>query len=220
MLLIAAAHLFMAQAAAPVTPPDPEAGRYQACIAQVENAPDTAYEEAMAWIAENDAILAHRCAAAALVERGRPAVAAARMEELANRGGIRDPGVRAELYAVAGNAWLAARNPGRARTALTETLTLLRDSPEYLPDVLIDRAQALGLLGDWRAAEEDLNRALDLQPDNALALRLRSGARVQLGVVDLALADAERAAALAPTDIETLLALGAAREAKRLRVGR
>jgi regulator of sirC expression with transglutaminase-like and TPR domain len=86
---------------------------------------------------------------------------------------------------------------------------------EALPDLLIDRARAYAMEGDWRHSEEDLSRALDLRADDPLALRLRAEARMRQNAMQLALADAERAVTLEPASVDARLVLGNVREARR-----
>jgi tetratricopeptide (TPR) repeat protein len=94
-------------------------------------------------------------------------------------------GLRAELLSQAGNAWLLARNPAQAVSALTRAIATVESEPSLLPDLLIDRARAYAMERDWRHSEEDLSRALDLRADDALALRLRAAARMHQNSFDL-----------------------------------
>jgi tetratricopeptide (TPR) repeat protein len=188
----------------------------QGCIALVEIDPARAYEEGMAWSQENRRSEGWRCAAVALVDLGRPAEGARRLEALGSSPEHGSTGWRAEVLSQAGNAWLIAGNAPAARRALTDAITLMGDDATALPDLLIDRAQAHAMAENWRLAEEDLNRALDLRGEDALAHRLRAVARMNQNAFALAVADAERAVALAPQDIDALLVLGHTREAERL----
>ena len=84
----------------------------------------------------------------------------------------------------------------------------MQGDPAQLPDLLIDRARAYAMEREWRLAEEDLSRALDIRPSNALALRLRATARMQQRSYELAEADARAAIQLEPTNQENTLVLG------------
>ena len=119
------------------------------------------------------------------------------------------------MFSQAGNAWLLAREPGQARSAFTRAITIVQGDPPQLPDLLIDRARAYAMEGDYRHAEEDLSRALDIRANDPLALRLRASARMHQNAFDLAVADAEAAVALEPRSVDALLVLGHTREAKR-----
>ena len=189
--------------------------RFAQCVARIETDAIDAYEEAMAWAAEGQALNAFRCAALALAAQNRHEEAARRLESLAVVAGAHTPALRAQLFSQAGNAWLLAREPARGRSAFTRAIALLQGAHEALADVMIDRARAYAMEGDWRGAEEDLSAALDLRPEDGLALRLRASARMHQNAFDLAETDALAAVALEPGNIEALLMLGHARESKR-----
>jgi tetratricopeptide (TPR) repeat protein len=189
--------------------------RFEQCVALIDTDAVRAYEEGMAWAGEASSIHAFRCAAMALVGQGRNMEGARRLESLATVAPPEATGLRAELLSQSGNAWLLAREPGQARSAFTRAIVLMDSDPQQLPDLLIDRARAYAMEADWRHAEEDLSHALDIRANNALALRLRASARMHQNSFDLAEADALAAVALTPTDVDALLMLGHAREAKR-----
>lgn len=215
MLLSAALSLVFAQAAAGAATPDWGSPRYRACTAAIEANAEQAYETAMAWANEGHDLEPLRCAALALVQLGRHELAARRLEGLAAVAEGYDAGTRAGLLVQAGHAWLLAEDAAHARSAFTLAIAEIGADRNALPDVLIDRAIAYAEESDWRNAEEDLSRALDLRGDDALALRLRAMARLRQGALDLALADAQRAVALAPRDVDAALTLGHVRETQR-----
>jgi len=185
------------------------------CVAQIAVDAEAAYEEGMAWSNQYRRPEGWRCAAMALVELGRAAEGARRLEALGSSPDYGTAASRAEAMVQAGNAWLIAGNGAGAQRALTDALTLIGEDMTHLADILIDRSQAFALQALWRQAEQDLDRALDRAPENPAAYRLRAIARMYQNAFDLAVADAERAVALDPTAIEGLLALGHTREALR-----
>lgn len=192
--------------------------RYDRCVALIEQNPERAYEEGMAWAAEGQAVNAYRCAALALVAQDRFDEGARRLESLASAVNPAQTSLRAQLLSQAGNAWLLAREPGQARSALTRALATVAADAEARPDLLIDRARAYAMEADFRRAEEDLSTALDQRPDDALALRLRASARLQQRAFNLAEADALAALRLAATEqdqIDSALVLGHVRESIR-----
>lgn len=189
--------------------------RFTACVALIESAADRAYEEGMAWAAETGELEAYRCAAMALSAQGRHEEAARRLEALVLSVDMTSAGARATLLSQAGNAWLLARDPAHARSAFTRAIVLMQGDRTVMPDLLIDRARAYAMETDYRHAEEDLSAALDLRPQDALALRLRASARMHQNAFDLALADAEAAVAIEPENVDALLMRGHAIEAKR-----
>lgn len=213
--------LFLAQAAAAPAAQASEhltgvgEARFEQCVALIDDNPERAYEEGMAWSAETFELGGYRCAAMALVEQGRYVEGARRFESVAGLMAGEDEALRAELWSQAGNAWLLARDPGHARSAFTRAIALMEGATQFLPDLYIDRSRAYAAEQDYRNAEEDLSRALDLRPQDALALRLRADTRMRQGAFELALADAEAAVALDPTNVDALLMMGHAREALR-----
>ncbi len=192
--------------------------RYARCLALIEDDAATAYEEGMAWAAESQALGGYRCAALALVAQERYDEGARRLESLATALNTTDPSLRAELFSQAGNAWLLAREPARARSAFTRAIATMAPGADALPDLYIDRARAYAMERDYRQAEEDLSRSLDLRPGDALALRLRASTRMHQNAFQLAEADAQQALSLAATEqerVDAALVLGHVRESIR-----
>ncbi len=190
--------------------------RFAQCVAAISADASKAYEDAMAWAGEAQSVNSYRCAAMALVAQERHGEAARRLESLGSALNPAETALRAELFSQAGNAWLLAREPARARSSFTRAITTMDADPSQLPDLLIDRARAYAMERDWRLAEEDLARALDIRPRDALALRLRAAARMHQRSFDLAEVDALAAAALEPANIDNYLVLGHVRESKRI----
>jgi tetratricopeptide (TPR) repeat protein len=211
--MIAALLLVQALAAAAPAAPTPgqvaDNARLQACITKADTAPNDAYEDAMAWIAETHIQEAYVCAAIADIQRGRVEQGAKRLEGLALTSA--NDLDKANLLARAGNAWLSVDDHARALAALDRAVKLVGAQPE----LMIDRATALIAAQRWRGAEEDLNTALDKMPDSAVALALRAQVRLQLGAYDLAEKDANDSLAKDPKSVFALKVRGDAREAKR-----
>ena len=191
------------------------AERFEQCVAQIDDDAERAYEEAMAWAAEAQSVNAYRCAAMALIAQNRAEDGARRLDSLASAVNPAETGLRADLLSQAGNAWLLARQPGQARSSLTRAIATVEADPAQLPELLVDRARAYAMERDWRHAEEDLSRALDLNARNALALRLRAAARMHQNAFDLAEADAIAATEVEPANVDNYLILGHVRESRR-----
>jgi len=189
--------------------------RFRQCLTLIDQNPDHAYEEAMAWAAETHEIGAYRCAGMALIAENHYEEGARRLQSLATTISGESNALRAELLSQAGNAYLLAYEPSNARSALTEAIAVMHSSPEQLPDLLIDRARAYAMERDYRHAEEDLSHSLDIRPQDALALRLRASARMHQNAFELAEADAQAAVNLEPTNVDALLMLGHAKESRR-----
>lgn len=190
--------------------------RFEQCLALIDEDPARAYEEGMAWAAEAQSMQAYRCAAMALIAQDRFDEGARRLQSLASAVNPENTALRSELWSQAGNAWLLAREPGQARSVFTRAIATMQSDPAQLPDLLIDRARAYAMEREWRLAEEDLSRSLDIRPDNALALRLRAAARLQQHSFDLAQSDALAAVRIEPRNEENTLILGDVRESIRI----
>lgn len=193
--------------------------RFNQCVELIEEDAPRAYEEAMAWAADTQSVNAYRCAAMALIGQDRHGEGARRLDSLAFAVNPAETATRADLLSQAGNAWLLAREPARARSSFTRAISTMESDPTQLPDLLIDRARAYAMEEDWRNAEEDLSRALDIRADDPLALRLRAASRMHQRSFDLAEADAQRALTLAVTEddqVGAALVLGNVRESRRI----
>lgn len=196
----------------------PSDQRYARCIAMIDDDAARAYEEGMAWAAEGQQLGGYRCAALALIAQNNFDEGARRLESLATALNPTDGALRAELLAQSGQAWLMARDPGHARSAFTRAIATLAAGAEPLPDLYIDRARAYAMERDYRQAEEDLSRALDLRPNDTLALRLRASARMHQNAFQLAEADAQQALTASTTEqerVDAALVLGHVRESIR-----
>ena len=191
------------------------AQRFSQCVAMIDSDAGHAYEEAMAWAADDQSVGAYRCAAMALIAQNRLSEGARRLDSLASAVNPAETGTRAELLSQAGNAWLLAHEPARARSSFTRAIVTMQSDPHELPDLLIDRARAYAMENDWRHSEEDLSHALDIRANDALALRLRAAARMHQRSFELAEADAMAAARIEPSNVDNYLILGHVRESQR-----
>lgn len=192
--------------------------RFTQCVAMIDEDAQRAYEEGMAWAADGQAVGGYRCAAMALIAQRRYEEGARRLESLASAASPNLTALRAELLSQAGNAWLLARDPAHARSSFTRAIATVEAEPTMLPDLLIDRARAYALEGDFRNSEEDLSRSLDLRPNDPLALRLRASARMQQRSFELAELDAIAALTASRTEadrVDSALVLGHVRESIR-----
>jgi tetratricopeptide (TPR) repeat protein len=206
------------QADAAVSPTAVAQTRFERCVAMIDADAAAAYEEGMRFASEGQQIGGYRCAAMALIAQNRHAEGARRLDSLAMGLNPASVNLKAELFSQAGNAWLLAREPGQARAAFSHAIdSLTRDNPQ-MPDLLIDRARAYAMEADYRHAEEDLSGALDLRPQDSLALRLRASARLRQNSFQLAEADAQAALTAAQTEedrVGAALMLGHVRESIR-----
>lgn len=202
-----------AEAASETLPLPPEIPRlaegpqYDRCLAMLRTDPEDARAFAETWEAAGGGEGARHCAALALLASGEVEHGAERLEQLA-RSSHGSAAARAAVFAQAGQAWMLLGNTGRAYAAATMALTL---TPDDL-DLLVDRAVALGSMGRYADALEDLNRAVTLDPNRAEPLIFRAAALRHLDRVDEALRDVEKALVLAPENAEALLERGILRQ--------
>ncbi|MBB4285458.1 hypothetical protein [Roseospira goensis] len=189
---------------------DPRAA-YAACLDLAESDPQRAFGAAVAWQGLGGGEPARHCAAVALFGLGEYAAAAERLEGLA-RDSRRGLPLRLEALAQAGAAWLRAGRPGRAEAVLDTAIALTEgataEARDRLPGLLIDRATARADRGRDLEAARDLDRALDLRPNDVEARVLRASALRRLESLAAARADAEAALALVPAHPGALLELG------------
>jgi tetratricopeptide (TPR) repeat protein len=192
-------------------PPEPprlaDGPEMQRCLALLRTDPEDALAFATRWEGEDGGEGARQCGALAMIALGEPARAAQRLESVAaaSRAGNT---ARAAVYAQAAQAWLMAGDSNRAFGASTMALTLTPDDP----DLLIDRALALGTLGRYGESLMDLDRALALDPLRAEALVFRAAAWRHLDRAEPARRDIENALALHPDNAEALLERGILRQ--------
>jgi regulator of sirC expression with transglutaminase-like and TPR domain len=177
------------------------------CLALLRTDPEGALALASAWDRREPNEGARHCQALALLSLGEAVQAATRLEALASRSSA-GAVARAAVFAQATQAWLMAGDANRAVGAATLALTLTPEDPA----ALTDRALALGLLGRFAAAVQDLDDALRHAPDRVEALVFRAAAYRQLDRRQQALADVTRALMLDPGNAEALLERGILRQ--------
>jgi tetratricopeptide (TPR) repeat protein len=146
-----------------------DAKRYADCMALAKTRPSDGWEAALTWIGEGGGDPAKHCGAVALIGLKQYKEAAQRLEDLAKTSHA-DPAVRAGMLDQAGQAWILDGDPNRANADDTTALQLAPNTP----DLLIDRAESLALMQQWKDALLDLDQALGLDPDRADALTYRA----------------------------------------------
>ncbi|MDO9711642.1 tetratricopeptide repeat protein [Paracraurococcus lichenis] len=202
-----------AEAAGEALPLPPEIPRlddspqYEECLGLLRRDPDGAASFAEGWEAAGGGEGARHCGALALLALGETERGAERLEQLARASQASAP-ARAAVFAQAVQAWMLANQSGRAFAAATMGLTI---APDDL-DLMTDRAVALGTLGRYQDALQDLERVLATDPDRAEAWVFRAAALRRLDRVDQAAAAVDRALRLAPDSAEALLERGIIRQ--------
>jgi tetratricopeptide (TPR) repeat protein len=181
--------------------------QYEECLGQLRQDPDGALTFAETWDAAQGGEGAKHCAALALLALGEPDKAAERLEAL-GRSSQGSATARAAIFSQAVQAWMMANQSGRAFGAATMGLTI---APGDL-DLMLDRAVALGTLGRYADALEDLARVLDADPERAEAWVFRAASLRHLDRVDQASTAVDQALRLAPENAEALLERGIIRQ--------
>jgi tetratricopeptide (TPR) repeat protein len=191
----------------PVPPRIAEGPDYEKCLGMLSNDPVGANAFADAWEATGGGDGAMHCHGLAQIALGNPEVGAQMLEELA--GVSQAPGAaRAAIYGQATQAWTMAGQGDRAYGTATLALSLSPDDVE----LLIERAVAAGQIEHYQDAIDDLNHALDEDPNRSDALVYRGSAWRHLGKLDLAEDDIDRALALDPDNSEGYLERGILRQ--------
>jgi len=199
--------LLVGAAQAPVIPVLPPSQRYDSCLADTRRDPAAALKSAETWHQLGGGFPAEHCAAIALIGLKRYSEAAQRLEALASQMMNEPAELRGDALDQAGQAWLLADQPDRAKAAFDAALSFV----PHKPDFLIDRSEALADGGRYWEAIDDLNRALEANPKNVDALVFRASAYRHVGGTDaleLAQADANRALVLSPNSVPGLLERG------------
>lgn len=180
------------------------------CVSFVEAHPQEGLERAKLWAAQGGGFYAEHCVAMALFALHDYAAAADRFQTLATAM-LGMPAVeRAQALDQAGQAWLDALRPDRAKAAFDAAIQLDGESA----DLLIDRSEAYAGMKQWWDALDDLNRAIDLSPDRADAYIYRAAAYRAVNALDLALQDVQHGLSLAPDSPTGLLERGIIRGLK------
>jgi len=186
--------------------------RYKSCLSKAYSTPSAAYEDAIIWRKEGGAGPARHCLAMALLGLSAYEDAAAQLEALAYAPDIGDEALRTEVLEQSGEAWLQANKPQDALRVLSRAL----ENDKANADVYTNRARAFMALENINAAKADLDTALRLHPDNALALRLRAAVLLTQNDLIGARRDIEAALRKEPANVDALLVRGQVREAQRL----
>lgn len=194
------------QAAAPTSPQDE--AMYRACVDAVKRDPDKAVQQANDWRLRGGGMLARVCLGLAYtaLERWEPAATA--FEQAAREAEGAKDARGADLWAQAGNAWLAGNDPLRARGAFDAALVAGKMTPALRGEIHLDRSRANVALGDLAAARVDLDKGLELVPADAFGWYLSAALAMRQEAVARAQQDIAKALKLAPDDANVLLLSG------------
>ncbi|TXC69855.1 hypothetical protein FSB78_01945 [Sphingomonas ginsenosidivorax] len=159
----------LALAAAQAGPADAAVDRFDRCAATAERDPAAARVEAGRWQASGGGHYARACAGLALSTERNWSAAAAEFEAAARAAQVARNVRSATYWAQAGNAWLAAGDSIKARTALDSALTSGTLKGLALGEAQLDHARALVAGGELDAARTDIDLALTTAADDPLA---------------------------------------------------
>ena len=201
--------LALAAGAAPAAaPPGSPEARYISCAEDVKTNAKAALESAQAWIQKGGGTSARQCLAMAYAGLDRwPDAGSAFDDAAAEAERTRDPR-RAELRGAAGNAWLAAGEPAKARAAFDAAIAAGYPSPAGEGEARLDRARAEVAQGELPAARADIDKALVLIPDESLGWYLSAALAVKERDSTRAHLDIAHAVTLSPGDSSYLLEAG------------
>jgi tetratricopeptide (TPR) repeat protein len=148
------------------------------------------------------------CRGLALAGQDRFADAAAAFTDAARAAETRRDLRAADYWAQAGNAWLAAGTPAKARAALDAALAAGTLADLQRGEAYLDRARALVATGDLSAARGDLEQALAGAPDDPLAWLLSATLARRMGDLPRAGNDIAQALRRSPDDAAVQLEAG------------
>jgi len=194
----------------PFAPTPNHARRYAECMQQARREPLRALPLAEKWKAEGGGLGARHCVAIAMFGTGKYVPAATQLEAIERDMGSDRPGLRGELLAQAGQAWMEAGQAENAAAAQSRALELRPQDA----DLWIDRGLSYAAMRAWPRAISDFGQALTVEPYKVEIYVLRAAAWRNAGNPAQALADTERALTIAPGDPEIMLERGLALQAK------
>lgn len=201
----------LAAAAAPAGPARPHAaadGREKTCIALARTAPERAVESASDWHSKGGGIPAMLCQGLAFTALERWPEAAAAFEAAAQAAERAQDRRRADFWVEAGNSWLAGNDPAKARLAFDAALAAGSMAPQMEGEIHLDRARASVAAGDLPGARADLDKGLQLVPNDPFAWYLSAALARRQNDLARARTDIGKAAGLAPDDAVVLLEAG------------
>ena len=188
--------------------PAGDVARFQSCTALVRSQPENGVASANDWVEKGGGMLARQCLGLGYAALQRWAPAATAFEQAAREAETKQDPRRADFWIQAGNAWLAAGDGAKARTAFDAALATTLLAGTLRGEVHLDRARAGVQLGDIAGARKDLEQGLQLIPADPSAWYLSSGLAMREGDLVRAQKDSGMALSLAPDDPDILLHAG------------
>lgn len=182
--------------------------RFDRCIALIATDPSAAVAAAGQWRVEGGGWFARQCAGMAYSRQANWPAAAAEFEAAARAAETGRDARAATYWAQAGNAWLAAAEPAKARPALDAALASGGLAGLQRGEAQLDRARVLVALDQPVAARADLDSALKLAGDDPLAWLLSATLARRMADLSRARADIAEALKRAADDASVQLEAG------------
>lgn len=182
--------------------------RFDRCIALIATDPAAARAAATQWRIEGGGWFARQCAGMAYTKEANWHAAAAEFEAAARAAEAGHDARAPSYWAQAGNAWLAAAEPAKARVALDAALASGGLAGLQRGEAQLDRARALVALDQPVAARGDLDAALKTAGDDPLAWLLSATLARRTGDRPRARADIAEALKRAADDASVQLESG------------
>ncbi|WP_375395434.1 tetratricopeptide repeat protein [uncultured Sphingomonas sp.] len=200
--------LLLAAATAKAGPVDADVARYQHCLVLTRTDPAAARAEAERWRGAGGSFRAQECAGLANARDAAWPAAAAAFEEAARAAVVAHDRHVAAYWAEAGNAWLAASEPVKARGAIDRAIAVgaLTDLP--LGEAQLDHARASVAIGDLPTARTDIDHALVNASADPLAWLLSATLARRMGDQPRARKDIAQALKLSSDDAAVQLEAG------------
>lgn len=181
---------------------------FKNCIALVKTGPARALSTANEWRIKGGGLGARQCIGLAYAALERWAPAAEAFEQAAKDAQSAGDARQFDFRVQAGNAWLAADEAAKARTAFDAALAAPQLTPELRGEIHLDRGRAGVALGELGGARNDINKGLELVPGDPFAWYLSAALALREGNMAKANSDIAQAIALAPEEPDILLQAG------------
>jgi tetratricopeptide (TPR) repeat protein len=140
--------------------PQKEPPRFTQCMDLATGDPAKALADAVQWRSEGGGVMARQCMGVAYANQGKWAAAAGTFEDAAHEAETAKDPRAPQYWASAGNAWIAAQEPAKARAAIDAALATGTLAGLDLGEAHLDRARAMVASGDMEAARSDIDKAL------------------------------------------------------------
>ena len=186
----------------------PGDARFAECAALAAADPKAAIDRADAWRIAGGGVPARQCLALAYAAQQRFVPAAVAFEQAARDAEIAHDSHAATLWVQAGNARLAAKEPGPARAAFDAAITHGVLTGDQLGEAHLDRARAKVALADLPGARADLDAALKLVPADPLGWLLSATLARRMNDLPRARTDIGEAQKRSPDDASVALEAG------------